>query len=206
MNPSRSMGVIKLFIITLFATFQCVKNPNLCSEKHIENNLHLCIQEIKGLPIGNDYFCEIYLDDALYAQTASKTVTETLPWSEEFSFTHVPSFNEIQVLLWMFVSTMVVEKVKNRRASLPRSGVVSVGSNERLSTYRISIPNHSDSIISMESEVSSSTENTSVLDDVRSRKRRRPMGMSGKKASANLLLIGTFHYSMPRFSARSVDS
>nr|CDS25703.1 ras gtpase activating protein [Hymenolepis microstoma] len=172
--------------------FQCVTNPNLCSEKRIENSLHLCIQEIKGVPIGNDYFCEIYLDDALYAQTATKTVTETLSWSEDFGFTHVPSFNEIQVLLWMFAPTMVVEKVKNRRASLPRSGVVSTGRSELLSTYRISIPNHSDSVISMESEVSSSAENTSALDDVRSRKRRRPMGMSGKKASANLLLIAKF--------------
>lgn len=80
--------------------------------------------------------------------------------------------------------------MKNRRASLPRSGVVSAGGSERLSTYRISIPNHADSVMSMESEVSSSTENAGVVDDVRSRKRRRSMGMSGKKASANLLLIG----------------
>uniref|UniRef100_A0A0R3SXT1 Ras-associating domain-containing protein n=1 Tax=Hymenolepis diminuta TaxID=6216 RepID=A0A0R3SXT1_HYMDI len=67
--------------------FQCVTNPNLCSEKRIESSLHLCIQEIKGIPIGNDYFCEIYLDDALYAQTFPKTMTEVLAWSEDFGFT-----------------------------------------------------------------------------------------------------------------------
>eukprot|EP00108_Taenia_solium_P006853 TsM_001043600 transcript=TsM_001043600 gene=TsM_001043600 len=168
--------------------FQCVANPNLCSEKRTESNLHLCLQEIKGVPAGNEYFCEIYLDGALYAQTAPKTMVDSLTWSEDFEFSHLPSFSEIRVLLWMFMPCLVVEK--NRRVSLPRTGVVNAV--ERSSTYRISIPNHSNSLVSMESEVSSSAETSGGVDDLRSRKRRRSMGLSNKNMSEDLLLIAKF--------------
>ncbi|KAL5108041.1 Ras GTPase-activating protein gap-2 [Taenia crassiceps] len=169
--------------------FQCVANPNLCSEKRTESNLHLCLQEIKGVPAGNEYFCEIYLDGALYAQTTPKTMLDSLAWSEDFEFSHLPSFSEIRVFLWMFMPYLAVEK-KNRRVSLPRTGVVNDA--ERSSTYRISIPNHSNSLVSMGSEVSSSAETSGGVDDLRSRKRRRSMGLSNKKMSADLLLIAKF--------------
>ncbi|CDS39357.1 ras gtpase activating protein [Echinococcus multilocularis] len=170
--------------------FQCVANPNLCFEKRIESNLHLCLQEIKGVPAGNEYFCEIYLDGALYARTPTKIMVDSLTWSEDFEFSHLPPFSDIRVLLWMFMPCLAVEKMKNRRVSLPRTGVVNDA--ERSSTYRISIPNHSYSLASMESEVSLSAETSGGVDDLRSRKRRRSIGSSNKKIPADLLLIAKF--------------
>ncbi|VDD74659.1 unnamed protein product [Mesocestoides corti] len=176
--------------------FQCFANPRLCSEKHFENHLHLSIQEIKGVPSGNEYFCEIYLDDALYAQTPLKTMTQTLSWSEDFDFSHLSQFSELRIFLWMSKPIPIAEKSTNRRASLPRSGVVNGG--DQSSTYRLSIPNHADSMMSIESEncrsifSNSSSENFAAQEDLRSRKRRRLGGIWSKKTPADLYLIGKF--------------
>ncbi|CAB4065495.1 Disabled homolog 2-interacting protein [Lepeophtheirus salmonis] len=59
--------------------------------RRTENSLKLGVLEVKGLSDKNRYFVEIYLDDKLYARTASKKMTGMCFWGEHFEFKDLPS-------------------------------------------------------------------------------------------------------------------
>ncbi|VDN11266.1 unnamed protein product, partial [Dibothriocephalus latus] len=90
--------------------FRFVTSPDLFSRRRRENSLHLCLQEVKGVPEDQQYFCEIYLDNILHARTTVKTMKEMLVWSEEFDFSLLPDITDVNILLWLVKSTAVSEE------------------------------------------------------------------------------------------------
>lgn len=46
------------------------------------------------------YFCELCLDDSLYARTSCKLKTDNIFWGEHFDFCSLPSVNSITLHLY----------------------------------------------------------------------------------------------------------
>nr|VZI31042.1 unnamed protein product [Spirometra erinaceieuropaei] len=119
-----------------------------------ENSLHLCLQELKGVPEDEQYFCEIYLDNVLYARTTVKTMKDMLVWGEEFDFSLLPDITDVNILLWLVKAATTAEEEcavvsfserSLRRASLTRTGDLERANHRfqsqqfELDTHRISI-------------------------------------------------------------------
>ena len=46
-------------------------SPATEDRRRIENSLKMCVFEVKGLPDKKKYFCEIHVDDKIYARYAN---------------------------------------------------------------------------------------------------------------------------------------
>ncbi|XP_043231373.1 ras GTPase-activating protein raskol-like isoform X2 [Amphibalanus amphitrite] len=74
--------------------------PNRENMRRVDNSLQIWLLEAKTVTAKKRYFCELCLDNTLYARTSSKAKTELCFWGEQFEFNNLPTVESIQVNLY----------------------------------------------------------------------------------------------------------
>lgn len=74
--------------------------PDAEHTRRTDNSLKLWILEAKGIAPKKRYYCELRLDDTLYAVTSTKLKTDLCFWGEHYDFQGLPPVNSVHVLLY----------------------------------------------------------------------------------------------------------
>ncbi|XP_068999718.1 disabled homolog 2-interacting protein-like isoform X2 [Embiotoca jacksoni] len=75
-------------------------HPNKDNSRRHENLLTVWVVEAKDLAAKKRYFCELCLDDSLYARTSCKLKTDNIFWGERFDFSSLPSVGSVTLHLY----------------------------------------------------------------------------------------------------------
>ncbi|XP_044295057.1 ras GTPase-activating protein nGAP isoform X5 [Varanus komodoensis] len=108
--------------------------------RRAENVLRLWIIEAKDLAPKKKYFCELCLDDTLFARTTSKTKADNIFWGEHFEFSGLPPIYSITIHIYKDVEKKK-KKDKNNYVGLVNIPIASVTGRQFVEKwYPISTP------------------------------------------------------------------
>ncbi|KAG8436828.1 hypothetical protein GDO86_007783 [Hymenochirus boettgeri] len=114
--------------------------PSKDNCRRAENVLRLWIIEAKDLAPKKKYFCELCLDDTLFARTTSKTKADNIFWGEYFEFYGLPSLHNITVHIYKDVEKKK-KKDKNNYVGLVNIPMISVTGRQFVEKwYPVSTP------------------------------------------------------------------